>query len=111
MAETIAKKKRIVKQKVAAMDDLRAWLMTLHPAIKPTVHVNGKDYPACVVTVDFGVPLEPLELTAEQATELPKKLKALTKEILHPKEIQDSEIRIWNDTANGVWWTGTKHWA
>lgn len=108
--DSSAKKKRIVRTKsTQALTDLRTWLQTLHPAIKPNLHVNGKDYPACVLTVDFGTPLEPFELSSDQATELPKKLRAAVKEIFSHKEIPEGDVRIWND-SNGVWWTGIKHW-
>jgi hypothetical protein len=110
---TDIKKKKIPTRQVKtnfALDDLKTWLLTLHPAIKPTTHVNGKDYPACIISVDFGTPLEPFELTPEQATELPKKLKAATKQI-YQKDITENDVRIWNDSLNGVWWTGVKHWS
>jgi hypothetical protein len=108
--KTAPAKKRATRTKLThALDDLQAWLQTLHPAIKPSVHVNGKDYPACVLTVDFGTPLEPFELNSDQATELPKKIRAAVREIFVHKDIPDNEVRIWND-ANGVWWSGIKHW-
>jgi len=108
-AEKTEKKKRLSKPKPTnALVDLKTWLQTLNPAIKPTTHVNGKDFPACILTVDFGTPLEPFELTPDQATELPKKMRAAVREI-YSKDVPDSEVRIWNDT-NGIWWSGVKHW-
>ena len=79
--------------------------MTLHPAIKPTLHVNGKDYPFCVLTVDFGSPLEPFEPSSDQATEMLKKLKAATKELIAKTAEDNPSVRVYNDTPNGVWWT------
>lgn len=108
--KTIVKKRSAAVKKTQALSDIKSWLTTLVPGITPTVHVNGKDYLSCIVAVDFGTPLTPFELSVDQATELPKRMKAVVKEIL-PNPVQDNDIRIWSDTNNGVWWAGTRHWS
>lgn len=106
----VTKKRPITTKKSVALTDMKSWLATLFPGVMPTVHVNGKDYQPCILTVDFGTPLEPIELSVDQATELPKRMKAAVKEIL-PNIAHDNDIRIWSDTNNGIWWAGTRHWG
>ena len=69
--------------------------------INPVLHVNGPAHPFAVMTVDFGTPLVEQKLTPEQNAELVARLRAATRFVLQDKEVN---VRVQNDTSNGVWW-------
>lgn len=83
------------------IEDFKIWLATLGAAT-PKLHVNGPGYSMAVITVDFGTPLdESGRITSEQNAELMSRMKTLTRS-LHKTEVN---VRIQNDTNNGIWWT------
>jgi hypothetical protein len=51
--------------------------------------------------VDFGTPLVEQKLTSEQNAELVARLRSATRFLLQDKEVN---VRVQNDTSNGVWW-------
>ncbi len=82
------------------IDAFRSWLGTLSVPVKPTLKVNGNAFPAVVLAVDFGTPLEPFRLSSEQSSELSRRMKELTTNVTGR-----SPVRINNDHSNGVYWT------
>jgi hypothetical protein len=82
------------------LEDFKLWLATLEG--KPILHVNGASYSSAVVTVDFGSPLEEQKLTPEVAGELVTRIRSLTRNL---SKGNDSNIRVQNDTGNGIWWS------
>ena len=82
--------------------DFKTWLDSLELGINPTIHVNGVDYTACVLTVDFGTPLKGIKLTQEQSLELSTRMRSLTKTVINRV---DAKVGISTDHFNGIWWT------
>ena len=97
----LPKTKKFSRPKTSEIEDFKSWLANLESA--PKLHVNGPGYSMAVVTVDFGTPLEEVvaKITVEQNAELMSRMKTLTRS-LHKSEVN---VRVQNDTNNGVWWT------
>jgi hypothetical protein len=81
-------------------DDFRAWLGSLD-MINPVLHVNGATHLGAVLTVDFGTPLTEQKLDATQGAELVSRMRTATKSLLPDKDVN---VRVQNDSANGIWW-------
>lgn len=95
-------KRKLRQKKSSEMEDFNLWLGGLDLISAPNLHINGRDYSMAVLTVDFGVPLdEPNKLTSEQTAELVGKMKIVTKSLYK----SDVNVRVQNDSTNGVWWT------
>ena len=88
-------------QSVNDLTEFTTWLSSLESGVTPTVHVNGPIYTSCVLTVDFGTPLDGIKITTEQSNEMANRLRNVTKAILN----RDVKVSIMNDPANGIWWT------
>jgi hypothetical protein len=101
--ENLVKKPEVKKPKIirSEVEDFKMWLSTLEVGVTPSVHINGSEYDTCVMTVDFGVPLEPVPLTPEQSSELVTRLRNATKFIMN----NDVKVGVMNDASNGIWWT------
>jgi hypothetical protein len=83
------------------IEDFKIWLKTLPTA--PKLHVNGAEYSAAIISIDFGTPLEEApKMTTEQNAELVAKMKSSTR-FLYNKP--DMNVRVQSDTNNGIWWT------
>ena len=92
--------KKFARAKKTEADDFSAWLATL--GATPKLHVNGGGYSTAVITVDFGTPLdESPKMTPEQNAELVARMKTLTK-TFHKSDVN---VRVQNDSANGIWWS------
>jgi hypothetical protein len=96
------KYKKFARKKDSEVEDFKSWLMSLGMTHSPKLHVNGVSHSMAVVTIDFGTPLEELtKMTSEQNAELMARLKNLTKS-LHKNDVN---VRVQNDTNNGIWWS------
>jgi hypothetical protein len=82
------------------VSEINTYLESLGLAVTPTVHINGRAFSTCLVTVDFGQPLTPVRLTSEQNGEFTERLRELAKRVLG----RDANIRISHDGPNGVYW-------
>ena len=100
--EHLIKKPEVKKLKngLSEVEDFKAWLATLEIGVIPSVHVNGSSYESCIMTVDFGVPLEPILLSPEQSSELVTRLRNVTKFVME----KDVKVSVMNDVNNGIWW-------
>lgn len=98
MTETRSIRKR--QKPNPELEDFKLWLENLET--RPILHVNGPNYNSAVVTVDFGTPLEEDKMTSELAGELVTRLRSLTRNLCKGN---DSNIRVQNDTGNGIWWS------
>lgn len=95
-------KRKFTKKPPSEVDDFKVWLTTLGLISAPKCHVNGRDFPMAVLAVDFGTPLdEPTKITSDQSAELVTKMKTITKSFFKA----DVNVRVQNDSNNGVWWT------
>jgi hypothetical protein len=65
------------------------------------VHVNGAAHPTAIVTIDFGVPLNPVRLSQEEEGVLADHLRAATLAVLD----REQRIGFYRDTTNGIWWS------
>lgn len=81
-------------------DDFKLWLASMGAATAPTLHVNGTSYGSAVLTVDFGTPLQKYEITPEQNAELVSRMRKATRDLYG----SDVNVRVSNDSSNGVWW-------
>lgn len=99
----VDKLKKLSRQKKdTEAEDFRGWLTSLGLLSVPTLHVNGTSHPMAVITVDFGTPLdEPTKLTTEQNAELMARMKTMTRTLCK----SESNVRVQNDSSNGVWWS------
>jgi len=96
----LPKTKKFSRPKTSEVEDFRNWLTALGSS--PKLHVNGPAYSMAVVTVDFGTPLEESgKITSDQNAELMSRMKTLTRS-LHKAEVN---VRVQNDSNNGIWWT------
>jgi hypothetical protein len=68
--------------------------------VKPTIHVNGAQFPTAIATVDFGAPLVPLKITSDQSSAMSDGLRSLARAVIG----RDTNIRISNDGSNGIYW-------
>ncbi len=101
-ADKAVKQRKPRQKKSTELDDFKSWVSALEGVILPNVHVNGKDFSMAVLTVDFGTPLdETNKLTSEQSAELVGKMKTVTKSFYK----DDVNVRVQNDSNNGIWWT------
>ena len=48
---------------------------------KPRLHINGNDHPTALVTVDFGQPLNGINLSNDRGNELSNLIKAAAKSL------------------------------
>lgn len=104
-SQTVEKTKKVSAKKVrkTAIEDLKSWLLSLDEHIKPTLHINGPEFPNCIITVDFGEPLTPWEFNNDQTSELTKKMKNASREIM--KMPADGNVKFWVDAVYGIFWT------
>lgn len=95
-------KKASRQRKQTEFDDFKFWLATLGMVSVPALHMNGPNYAMAVLTVDFGTPLEePNKFTAEQSADLVGKMKTITRSLFK----NEVNVRVQNDSSNGVWWS------
>jgi hypothetical protein len=87
--------------KKAEIDEFKVWLAGLGMPTAPWLHVNGTSYAGAVLTVDLGTPLEEHKLTNEQSAELVARMKTATRS-LYKHEVN---IRVQNDSTNGIFWS------
>lgn len=83
---------------------LRDWCASLNFAVRPTVHVNGPQFHACVLTVDFGTPLVQERLDQDQQNELGALMVRATADVIG----REGGIGVSNDLREGVWYTTTR---
>lgn len=102
-------------KKSSARGELENFLNGLGLETKPAIHVNGKDHPTALVTVDFGYPTPPVRLSQEQSQELGAKLRKFARELLSDVAIQrlnaeQSVLRVSSDNYLGVvYWVALQH--
>lgn len=92
------------RNKTTDLSDIQSFLSQLETEFKPSLHVNtvnGTSFLNCVLTVDFGQPLNPPKLSEEDEEKLKEKMRAATKLVLN----RDVGIRVLNDPYYGIWWT------
>lgn len=82
------------------VDGLKSWCETLNVGVVPSIHVNGYGYSFALLTVDFGQPLEPVRLNAEQTNELQDRMRGVARAIVN----RDSNFRVNFDNERGVYW-------
>ncbi len=87
------------------LTELKTFLETIEATVPPSIHINGTNYPNCVLAVDFGQPLKPTKLSNEQQGELGAHLKRATKIVMN-KEVN---VRVSSDPQTGIWWTTASH--
>ena len=80
--------------------EFKAWLAALEGANNPTLHINGKAYTSCLLTVDFGTPLESYRLDNAQQSDLVNFMRQAGRAILSN---ENASIRCTPDNSNGVW--------
>jgi hypothetical protein len=83
------------------LEDLRRWLGTLQLGLaKPSVKVNGGQFPTALVVVDLGQPLKQVRLNSEQSSELGQRLRRTAREILG----REANVRVSADNSHGIHW-------
>jgi len=100
MSDAQPKVKKTRQPKASELDEFKQWLASLEMN-NPTLHENGPNYATAILTVDFGEPLEEVNLTPERTAELVSRLRNATKLVCK----KDVNVRVQNDTINGIWWT------
>ncbi len=103
-AKAVKPKSTKPRKKTDDLSDIRGFLAQLETEFKPSLHVNtvnGTSFLNCVLTVDFGQPLNPPKLSEEEEEKLKEKMKVATKLVLN----RDVGIRVLNDPYYGIWWT------
>ncbi len=85
------------------IETFKEWLATF-PVGNPSVKVNGSAFSSAVVTIDFGTPLEPLNLTSEKNADARAELQSRMKELTTALTGRRS-VRVNSDHSNGVYWT------
>lgn len=88
------------KKKGASGNALQLWLNSQGFSVSPTVHVNGHTFSTAYVTVDFGTPLTPVNISDEQTSELTERLRELAREVVG----RPVNVRISHDPFNGIYW-------
>lgn len=73
------------------------YLASLDLGVTPTIHVNGHSFQMALVTVDFGQPLKPIKLSAEQNQEFTDRLRKLARDI-----IGRDAVRVSHDLTGGL---------
>lgn len=94
--------RRPARRESMSIMEFRDWLIGLDDEFPPTLHVNGKNHPQSVVTVDFGQPPRPPKITPEQSQELVNRMRRLTNEIMG----REMNVRVSFDHQNGIYWAG-----
>lgn len=90
-----------------AMSDLQKLLDSM--AFPYSIHVNGKEHPGAVLTVDFGAPLQSVRLNSEQNQELAGALRRAAKEVMRGRENRDMNIRVSSDNYGGlIYWASVQ---
>lgn len=88
----------MAKQSSSSRFELESFLSSLDLPNKPSIYVNGKEYPTAIVVVDFGAPLEAVRLNSEQSQELASRLRKFAGDLLS----KQAPIRVSSDNYNGV---------
>lgn len=91
---------RKVTRRVVDTTALADYLAGLDLGVTPTIHVNGHAFQMALVTVDFGQPLKPIKLSAEQHSEFTDRLRKLGRDILNRGE--NANIRVSHDLTGGL---------
>jgi len=101
MTTTENRPKKTQARRIADPTTLITYLNSLDLGVTPTVKVNGHNYSMALVTVDFGTPLKPVKFSAEESQEFTDRLRKLAKDVIGRDNVN---IRISNDSQNGVFW-------
>ena len=94
MSETVKSKRKNGKT------ELLEFLQTLETPLKPKLHINGSEFYGCILTVDFGQPLEPPVLSQQEEEKLKDIMRSTARWVIG----KDFNIRISHDPEGGVWW-------
>ena len=100
--KTLKSFKKPQGKKEVDLSDLQNFLSQIKTELKPSLHVNGSSYLNCVLTVDFGQPLNPPNISSEEEDKLKEKMRASTKLIVNRP---DASIRISNDPLANMYWS------